>query len=169
MTSSRLAPSSSSPDAARARLENTYAAAVEESTSLLSIYGHRHAWTTRFNAWLKHADGTPDTPLYDSYRWEDMPTFHFDRETKNPRASVETKTDGAYSGVLELKPGDKLWFTCHVDTTAARAREVELPMPTNSLTYANEATTGEMCILGTVTTDVMLKSIGGKDLLPPSD
>jgi len=41
-------------------LENSYTA--DRKTRVLSLFGHRHAWTRRFNAWVHRVDGT-DEPV----------------------------------------------------------------------------------------------------------
>jgi hypothetical protein len=125
-------------------LEGSFAPTAE--TRLLSLFGHRHAWTTRFNAWVHRADGT-EAPVYDSFNWLDVPTYSYDSLSTNPVADAAGHKDGAASGILTLDPGDELRFTCHVDTTAARAAEVGVPVPTEALVFGNKAFGAEMCVL----------------------
>ncbi len=127
-------------------LEGSYLANV--ATRILSAFGHRHAWTRRINAWVHRTNGT-DLPVYDSFSWEESPTFAYDSETQNPVADPATKRDGAHSGILTLEPGDELRFNCHVDTTAAHAAELGVPVPTETLVFGNKAFGAEMCILYT--------------------
>jgi hypothetical protein len=49
---------------------------------------------------------------------------------------VANKNDGGYSGMVEMKPGDRLHFLCDV----TNRQDV-------TLRFANELYTGEMCIL----------------------
>ena len=50
-----------------------------------------------------------------------MPTYRYDSVAKNPPLNPTGKTDGAMSGVVTLKAGDKMHFNCHIDFTDARA------------------------------------------------
>jgi hypothetical protein len=118
----------------------------KRDTRILSLFGHRHAWTTRFNAWVHRADGS-DEAVYDSFNWLDVPTYSYDSLSTNPVGNPDTETDGAASGILTVHPGDELLFNCHVDTTAARAADVGAPMPTQTLVFGNRAFDAEMCIL----------------------
>jgi hypothetical protein len=54
----------------------------------------------------------------------------------NPTPDLTSKTDGAFSGMLELVPGDKLHFVCDITNRIDQR-----------LRFANEVETGEMCIL----------------------
>jgi hypothetical protein len=120
--------------------------APETETRILSLFGHRHAWTRRFNAWLHRSDGT-DEPVYDSFDWLDVPTYSYDSLSKNPVANPDANQDGAASGVLTVRPGDELRFTCHVDTTPEHALELGVAAPTENLVFGNKAFDAEMCIL----------------------
>lgn len=138
-----VAPVSVPPNAITI-LEGSFPAT--QTTRVLSLFGHRHAWTRRFNAWIHRTDGS-DVPVYDSFNWAEVPTFAYDSHTQNPVADPATQKDGAYSGLLTLAPGDVLYFNCHVDTTAAHAAELGVPVPTESLVFGNKAFDAEMCIL----------------------
>lgn len=124
---------------------------------LVSVFGHRHVWTTTFAVWTEDAQGT-ETIVYDSMDWYDEPTYRYDSLTKNPEAMPATKSDGAYSGVLNIQPGTKLHFNCHIEYTNERAAQEDAPMPAEigNLKFANEAFTAEMCIMFGQTTDMML-------------
>jgi hypothetical protein len=65
-----------------------------------------------------------------------MPTFQYDSIAKNPVADAATQIDGAFTGILEVKPGDEMHFECDIDNDS-----------TQTLRFANEVETGEMCIL----------------------
>lgn len=126
-------------------LDNGGAMTATGDTRLLEIFGHRHAWTTHFSIWITRTDGSTES-VYDSFNWEETPTFDFDTVTKNPVANAGTQTDGATSGLVMLHAGDKLNYNCHVDTTARRAQQLGVPPPTTNLAFANEAYKAEMCI-----------------------
>jgi hypothetical protein len=124
---------------------------------LVSVFGHRHVWTTVFAVWTEDAQGK-ETIVYDSMDWYDEPTYRYDSLTQNPTADPATKSDGAYSGVLNIQPGTKLHFNCHLEYTNERAAQERAPMPAEigNLKFANEAFTAEMCIMFGQTTDMML-------------
>jgi hypothetical protein len=112
-----------------------YACPVKGPVRIITLQGHRHASTTRFGAWVVRANGTTES-VYESFNYNDMPTFQYDTISKNPTPSADNKLDGASSGLLELAAGDSLHFVCDVTN--------KLDQP---LHFANEVETGEMCIL----------------------
>jgi hypothetical protein len=126
-------------------LDNPGSVRATGKTQVLSIYGHRHAWTTRFHAWVVRSGSTTEELVYDSNDWYDVPTYAYNSSTTNPPPG--NGRDGATSGPLILESGDSLHYNCHVETTRERAAEVGAPMPTSALRTANEAFTGEMCIV----------------------
>ena len=127
-------------------IDNTSTVVATADTRLVSVFGHRHAWTTRFSAQIVRASGATEE-LYDSFSWLEMPTFELDSVTTNPTANVADQRDGALSGLTILHQGDKVQFDCHVETTAARASKLGVAVPTSNLHFTNEAFAGEMCIL----------------------
>ena len=131
------------------KLDSKGSAAASSETQVLSLWGHRHAWTTRFHAWVVRTDGSEEL-VYDSHDWNDMPTFSYNSVAKNPEPGKGF--DGASTGPLVLHPGDEMHFNCHVETTKERADEIGVPLPTQPITWANEATTAEMCLLEGQTT-----------------
>jgi hypothetical protein len=77
---------------------------------------------------------------------DNFPTMHvlpepalvaYDSVEKNPVPNETARVDGAYSGVLAMKPGDKIDWTCTVTND-------DQPNP---ITFANAVYTGEMCNL----------------------
>lgn len=125
-------------------LDNEGMVAARGETHVLSLWGHRHAWTTRFHAWVVRMDGSQEL-IYDSNDWFDMPTFSYNSAAQNPEPGKGM--DGASSGPLILQPGDELHFSCHVETTQARADKLGVPLPTEPLQWMNQAFAGEMCLL----------------------
>lgn len=96
----------------------------------VTLFGHRHAHADRFAAWLN------DSLIYDSWDWVESRVFNYDSITMNPAPNPTAKTDGAVSGMLPFKKGDKIKILCDVNNTS------DVP-----LRFANELMTGEMCIL----------------------
>jgi hypothetical protein len=131
------------------QLDSEGSVVASSETQVLSLWGHRHAWTTRFHAWVVRTDGSEEL-VYDSNDWYDMPTFAYNTITENPEPGKGF--DGASSGPLVLHPGDEMHFNCHVETTEARAAELGVPLPNAPITWANEALTAEMCLLEGQTT-----------------
>jgi len=131
------------------KLDSEGSAPASTETQVLSLWGHRHAWTTRFHAWVVRTDGSEEL-VYDSHDWNDMPTFSYNSVAKNPEPGKGF--DGASTGPLVLHPGDELHFNCHVETTKERADQIGVPLPTEAITWANEATAAEMCLIEGQTT-----------------
>jgi hypothetical protein len=131
--------------------DNTSTALATGDTRIVSVFGHRHAWTPRFSAQIIRASGDTEE-LYDSFDWLEMPTFQLDSVTTNPAPGIAAQSDGATSGLTVLHKGDKVQFACHVDTTAAQARKLGVPVPSANLQFANEAIGAEMCVLYLETT-----------------
>ena len=121
---------------------------ITQPVRIVEAFGHRHAWTTNFSAWIESTDGKTDI-LYRSMNWLDEPTYRYDSLTMNPKPTPEAPVDGGASGVRMVMPGQKLHFNCHIEFTAARAMSEKAPTPqqVGTLRFANEAFTGEMCIL----------------------
>jgi hypothetical protein len=111
-----------------------YVCDVPGNTRVITLNGHRHMNTDRFGVWLER--GGEDIPIYESFYYTDMPTYQYDSISVNPPPDMAAKTDGAFTGMLELVPGDKLHFVCDI------TNRIEQP-----LRFANEVETGEMCIL----------------------
>jgi hypothetical protein len=131
---------------------------ITQPIRLVDVFGHRHAWTSNFSAWVD--DGNKQEIVYQSFNWLDEPTYRYDSMTMNPVPAPENATDGATSGVRMLMPGQKLHFNCHIEYTDARAKSEGAPMPSEigTLRFANEAFTAEMCILFGSTAAVQLST-----------
>jgi hypothetical protein len=112
-----------------------YKATATDELRIITIWAHRHASTDRFGVWLERASGET-LGVYESFDYEDMPTYQYDSVSQNPIANVETRADGAYSGILEIEAGDELHFVCDVNNQSGV-----------TLRFANELKTGEMCIV----------------------
>lgn len=127
-----------------------YAIPALDELRVLGVFGHRHAWTTNFSAWVERAAGQPPEIIYQSFDWFDEPTFNYSSQIMNPQPLTATRTDGGYTGILTLQPGETLHFNCHIEYTDERAREEGSPVTpaqNGPLRFANEAYNAEMCIL----------------------
>lgn len=111
-----------------------YQCDVPGPSRILTLNGHRHANTARFGVWLER--NGEEIPLYESFDYNDMPTYNYDSISDNPVPDREVGIDGAFSGVLEVDAGDRIHFVCDVTNNN------DVP-----LRFANEVQTGEMCIL----------------------
>jgi hypothetical protein len=120
---------------AKQRTVLKYKCDVEANSRIITMNGHRHAHTDRFSVWVKKPSGE-EIRAYESFNWQDMPTFQYDSVSTNPSPNVGSQVDGASSGVLEVAQGDQVYFLCDINNT--------LDAP---LKFANEAIDGEMCIL----------------------
>jgi len=118
------------PIPAHTKQSLTATATVDGEGRIISLFGHRHAATERFSAWLN------DELIYDSWDWVESRLFNYDSITTNPAPNPPMKVDGATSGVIPIKRGDKVKIQCDVNNTTDTA-----------LRFANELYTGEMCIL----------------------
>jgi hypothetical protein len=108
---------------------------ITQAGRILSMYGHRHAAAVRFSAYRTR--GGQRTLVYQDFNWEEPAVFEFNSTTRNPVPDPSTKIAAAFSGDLDLTPGDVLEWECEVHNTQA-----------TTITYgANEALDSEMCIL----------------------
>jgi hypothetical protein len=118
------------PIAAHSKQTLTTQTMVSGDARIISLFGHRHAATERFQAWVN------DKEVYDSWDWVEARLFNYDSITMNPPIDPVNKVDGATSGILSVKRGDTVKIQCDVNNTTDTA-----------LRFANELYTGEMCIL----------------------
>ena len=126
-----------------------YAATAPAPYRILGLFGHRHAWTTNFSAWVERPGKEPEI-VYQSFDWFDEPTFQYNSQVKNPVPNQMARTDGAYTGILNVAAGDKLHFNCHIEYTDERAKAENSPLTpaqNGPLRFANQAFSAEMCIL----------------------
>jgi hypothetical protein len=107
-----------------------YESSAPSDGRIIQIFGHRHAWTPRMAAWLN------DELIYDSWDWRESVTFNYDSITTNPPINTEGMTDGAKSGPISLKAGDRLKYACFIENGSDQ-----------TLRFKNELKGGEMCNL----------------------
>ncbi len=112
-----------------------YVCDVTGNTRIVTLNGHRHSHTDRFGAWIERANGEV-LSVYESFEYQDMPTYQYDSISQNPVPDLDARIDGASSGLLEVGPGDEIHFVCDITNR----------LDTN-LRFANQVDTGEMCIL----------------------
>jgi hypothetical protein len=116
-------------------VQREYACRITSESRIVSMYGHYHAHNRRFGVWLERASGER-VSIYESFNWEDIPVYQFDSISSNPQPNADSRSDGALSGLLEVEAGDELHFLCDIQNDSMQA-----------LRFADEAITGEMCIL----------------------
>jgi hypothetical protein len=74
--------------------------------------------------------------IYDSYHWEEPLLLEYNSRTQNPAPDPARKVEGGWSGILDLRTGDKIeWFCDIVNRTDSTLR------------FTNNTYTGEMCIV----------------------
>jgi hypothetical protein len=126
-----------------------YSLAPLAPVRVLDLFGHRHAWTTAFTAWVE-SEGKDPLIVYRSLDWYDEPTYTYNSEVKNPVVAATTPSDGGHNGLLMLNAGDQLHFNCHIEYTDERAEVVSSPVKpaqNGPLRFSNQAFNAEMCIL----------------------
>mgnify|MGYP003407113002 CR=1 FL=1 len=111
-----------------------YQCQITGTGRMLWFYGHRHANNVRFSTWRVRGDQR--LLIYESYNWEDPLLLEFSSNRTNPVPDRTRGIEGGYSGVLDLLPGDKLEWECHVIN---RTDQV--------LRFTNQNFLGEMCII----------------------
>jgi hypothetical protein len=113
-----------------------------EDRRVVSLFGHRHAHTTRFSVWMNR--GTDREQLvYEDYDWEETRELVYNSVIENPAPDPVKRTTGGLSGILTFNPGDRIEWECEIDNTA----ENSVAPSDAPLTFANEVFTGEMCNL----------------------
>lgn len=91
---------------------------------LLRVFGHQHFWTTNFTAWIERANSTEPEVIYQSFDWEDMPTFRYDSVAMNRPPDPELEIDGAVSGICG---GPAVAARCFASSRTRRAPARRLP------------------------------------------
>ena len=111
----------------------TYQSApAAEPTRIVSLYGHRHAYTTRFSVWANRA-GAREL-IYEDYDWKEPTELSYNSVIKNRAPDPVGLKAGGASGILEFAVGDTLEWECQIDNTSE-----------HTLTFSNAVYTGEMC------------------------
>jgi hypothetical protein len=108
--------------------ENTH-----DQRRVVSLFGHRHAHTTQFTAWVEHPSGEKEV-VYQDWDWHEPTELMFNSVTTNPAPDPVAKKAGGASGLLVLAAGDKIDWECIVNNDSS-----------NTLTFSNQVYLGEMC------------------------
>jgi len=101
---------------------------------ILTVYGHVHAHSKRFNVSFTHAGETK--LIHDAYDWEHPNVSEYSSTVMNPALDPAKKAEGGFSGVLNVVPGDVISFDCEIVNDTDKV-----------FLGANEAEDDEMCIL----------------------
>ena len=124
----------------------TVPANAADNFRLLLAIPHFHAHTTRFTAY-KTIHGVKEL-LLEQYGKLGVPTdpqlIGFDSRTKNPTPDRSTRTPGAYSGDVYMKPGDTIEWECEQTNDGIGIDGQKFTTP---LQFTEQAYTGEMCNL----------------------
>ena len=102
---------------------------------ILTTYGHRHSNNVRFSAWRTR--GADKKQIYEDYDWKEPKVLEYNTLTTNPAPNATALTGGGYSGILDLKAGDKISWECEIVNKSGGT----------IIFNQNEAVTSEMCIL----------------------
>ncbi|HVU03598.1 MAG TPA: hypothetical protein VHE30_17690 [Polyangiaceae bacterium] len=111
-----------------------YTCDVTEDGRILTAYGHRHAHNVRFDAW-RTRNGAKES-IYEGFDWAEPMVLEYSSVVTNPPPDLATRTEGGWSGILDLEKGDVVEWECEVNNDSA-----------NTLHFTNETVNGEMCIL----------------------
>jgi hypothetical protein len=111
---------------------------------LVAAIPHIHAHTPKFTAY-KTIGGVKEV-LLQQFGELHVPTdphiVYFDSVMQNPTPDESTRTDGAYSGLVYLKPGDTITWECEQTNDGIGANGATFTTP---LRFTEQAYTGEMC------------------------
>lgn len=115
---------------------------VNADGRILTTYGHRHSNNVRFTAYRHRGD--EKLLIYEDFDWEEPAVLEYNSLTANPAPNKEAGAEGGYSGILDVKAGDKLSWECEIQNKSGE----------EIIFNQNEAITSEMCILVGDTIDV---------------
>jgi len=107
-------------------------AVAPQDVRLVAATGHYHAHTVRFSAWS--VIGGERRQIFEDYDWHDPKMFTFDSLQVNAPWKPEEKKAGAWSGLLNLGPGDRIEWECEVVNDS-----------NVTLRFGDAVYTGEMC------------------------
>ncbi len=110
-----------------------YGCTVNGTGRVYDLFGHYHAHTERFSIW--RIRNGQSLHVYDSFDWYHPANLTYDTVNQNPVPNRELRYPGGYSGTLDVQPGDRFEWECEINNTSDQ-----------TLRFANEALTAEMCI-----------------------
>jgi len=111
-----------------------YSCSVSGNGRLLWLYGHRHANNTRFT--VSRIRGAQRDVIYDANYWEEPLLLNYNTLVTNPKPDIANGKEGGWSGILDMKAGDRIEWSCDVDN------KNNTPLSFTEQTYL-----GEMCIV----------------------
>jgi hypothetical protein len=113
-----------------------YTCSIQGEGRLLWLYGHRHANNVRFN--VARVRGLQRDVIYDAFKWEEPLLLEYNSKVTNraPDPDPAKKVEGGWSGILDLRTGDKIEWFCDVVNNNDTA-----------LRFTNQTYLGEMCIV----------------------
>jgi hypothetical protein len=115
---------------------------------LISATPHYHTHTTKFTAWAT-IGGNKQVILEDFPVYGKLPEpllTSFDSVQKNAPPNETAHSDGAFSGVLSMRPGDQIDWECVIQNTNV-SPSAPAPYTASAITFDNAVYTGEMCNL----------------------
>jgi hypothetical protein len=119
-----------------------FSCSPNQDVRILELESHMHAHGVRMSAWKVDAAGQK-TLIYEGFDWREPARFNFDSVTQNPVSDDTTKKAGAFTGPLTVGAKETVEWECEINNTSD-----------GILKFRNEVNTGEMCILGGMTTAV---------------
>ena len=99
--------------------------------------------------------GTQRDLFYEGLHWEEPLLLEYTSTVTNVAPNRAAGVEGGWTGVLDLKQGDKLEWECHV------VNEQQ-----NVLRFTNNTYTGEMCIMDAELVGATCSGSGG-GIVPP--
>jgi hypothetical protein len=111
-----------------------YTCNVAGTGRLLWLYGHRHANNTRFT--VTRVRGAQRDVIYDADVWEEPLLLNYNTLVTNPKPDIANGIEGGWSGILDVKQGDQVTWSCDVNNTHDTA-----------LQFTEQTYLGEMCIV----------------------
>jgi hypothetical protein len=113
---------------------------------LVAAIAHYHAHTTKFTVY-KTVAGVRELILeqFSTLDIASEPTlFSYDSITQNQAPNEATQTNGAYSGIVHLSPGDTIDWECEQTNNGIGVNGETITAP---LTFTEQVYNGEMCNL----------------------
>jgi hypothetical protein len=107
---------------------------VSGNGRMLWMYGHRHANNVSFVA--NRIRGGQRDSIYEAFKWEEPLVLEYASTVTNMPADLDKGIEGGWNGILDLKAGDKIEWSCHV-----------INKTDGVLRFTNNTYTGEMCIV----------------------
>ena len=111
-------------------------AVAKQDLRLVWLFGHFHAHTQRFSAYIKRPSSAERELVYETYDYADPAYIYYSSVTQTAAPNRDAKISGGSNGLLEIKAGDTIEWECDVENNDDIV-----------LRWANEIQTAEMCSL----------------------